>query len=200
MIWVPIGVRVGTNPRLTQFVQPVAQFLAAFPANVLFPVAVSAIVVFKLNPDIWLSPLMEEIEVKFRRSARQVESDFRDLVERIYVTMTARCRRRRHRRSALCRGASTGAGIDLLLPRVSANTMSGLIEAVAGKPYDGKADLPVIASALQMEVDDLFPVAEALQVLRFAEIEGGDIRLTNAGKQFAEAGVDDRKKLFQRQL
>jgi NitT/TauT family transport system permease protein len=58
VIWVPIGVIVGTRPRLTQFVQPVAQFLAAFPANVLFPVAVSAIVVFKLNPDIWLSPLM----------------------------------------------------------------------------------------------------------------------------------------------
>ena len=47
-----------------------------------------------------------------------------------------------------------------------------------------------------MEVDDLFPVAEALQLLRFADIEGGDIRLTDAGKQFAEAGVDDRKKLF----
>ena len=57
-IWVPIGVLVGTKPRLTQFVQPVAQFLAAFPANVLFPIAVSAIVAFKLNPDIWLSPLM----------------------------------------------------------------------------------------------------------------------------------------------
>ena len=58
VIWVPIGVFVGTRPRLTQFVQPIAQFLAAFPANVLFPVAVSAIVAFKLNPNIWLSPLM----------------------------------------------------------------------------------------------------------------------------------------------
>jgi NitT/TauT family transport system ATP-binding protein len=93
-----------------------------------------------------------------------------------------------------------GMGIEMVLPRVSANSLSGLIEAVAGAPYDGKADLPVIASALQMEVDDLFPVAEALQLLRFAEIEGGDIRLTDSGKQFAESGVDDRKKLFQRQL
>jgi NitT/TauT family transport system permease protein len=58
VIWVPIGVYVGTRPRLTQFVQPVAQFLAAFPANVLFPVAVSVIVAFKLSPNIWLSPLM----------------------------------------------------------------------------------------------------------------------------------------------
>ena len=91
-------------------------------------------------------------------------------------------------------------GIDMALPRASANLLAGLIETVAGAPYNGKADLPVIASALQMEVDDLFPVAEALQLLRFAEIEGGDIRLTDIGKQFAEAGTDDRKKLFQRQL
>ena len=91
-------------------------------------------------------------------------------------------------------------GIEMLLPRASANLLAGLIEAVAGAPYNGKADLPVIASALQMEVDDLFPVAESLQLLRFAEIEGGDIRLTDIGKQFAEAGTDDRKKLFQRQL
>ena len=46
------------RPRLARIVQPVAQFLAAFPANLLFPVAVSAIVAFGLNPDIWLSPLM----------------------------------------------------------------------------------------------------------------------------------------------
>jgi NitT/TauT family transport system permease protein len=58
IIWVPIGVWVGTRPRVANLVQPVAQFLAAFPANLLFPIAVSAIVAFKLNPNIWLSPLM----------------------------------------------------------------------------------------------------------------------------------------------
>jgi NitT/TauT family transport system permease protein len=58
VIWVPIGVIVGTRPRLAQLIQPVAQFLAAFPANVLFPVVVVAIVAFRLSPNIWLSPLM----------------------------------------------------------------------------------------------------------------------------------------------
>ncbi len=57
-IWTPVGVYVGMRPSLARFVQPVAQFLAAFPANLLFPVAVSAIVALRLNPDIWLSPLM----------------------------------------------------------------------------------------------------------------------------------------------
>ncbi|HZP75676.1 MAG TPA: ABC transporter permease subunit [Pseudolabrys sp.] len=58
IVWVPIGVMVGTRPRLAQIIQPVAQFLAAFPANVLFPVAVSLIVALHLSADVWLSPLM----------------------------------------------------------------------------------------------------------------------------------------------
>jgi len=58
LIWVPIGVEIGLRPRLAEKIQPVAQFLAAFPANLLFPVFVVAIVHFALNPDIWLSPLM----------------------------------------------------------------------------------------------------------------------------------------------
>ncbi|HZB93407.1 MAG TPA: ABC transporter permease subunit [Stellaceae bacterium] len=58
VIWVPIGVAIGLRPRLAEKVQPLAQFLAAFPANLLFPVFVVFIVHFHLNADIWLSPLM----------------------------------------------------------------------------------------------------------------------------------------------
>jgi NitT/TauT family transport system permease protein len=58
LVWVPIGVWVGLRPRAASIVQPIAQFLAAFPANLLFPIVVSAIVLWKLTPDIWLSPLM----------------------------------------------------------------------------------------------------------------------------------------------
>jgi len=57
-VWTPIGIYVGLRPQLTRMVQPVAQFLAAFPANLLFPVVVSLIVMWNLNPNIWLSPLM----------------------------------------------------------------------------------------------------------------------------------------------
>ena len=58
LIWVPIGVWVGLRPRVVAVVQPVAQFMAAFPAQLLFPFVVSFIVRWKLTPDIWLSPLM----------------------------------------------------------------------------------------------------------------------------------------------
>lgn len=58
LVWVPVGVWVGLRPRWAATLQPVTQFLAAFPANLLFPVAVAMIVRFDLHPDIWLSPLM----------------------------------------------------------------------------------------------------------------------------------------------
>ena len=58
IVWVPIGIWVGMRPRAAQIVQPIAQFMAAFPANLLFPIAVYGIVEWKLNPDIYLSPLM----------------------------------------------------------------------------------------------------------------------------------------------
>jgi NitT/TauT family transport system permease protein len=58
LIWVPIGVQVGLRPHLAEKIQPLAQFLAAFPANLLFPVFVVVIVRFELNPGIWLSPLI----------------------------------------------------------------------------------------------------------------------------------------------
>ncbi|MGA8551487.1 MAG: ABC transporter permease subunit [Stellaceae bacterium] len=58
LIWVPIGVGIGLRPTLADRVQPIVQFLAAFPANLFFPVAVVLILRYRLNPEIWLSPLM----------------------------------------------------------------------------------------------------------------------------------------------
>ena len=58
LIWIPIGVRIGLDPKLASRAQAIIQFLAAFPANLMFPVAVVVVVRFHLNPDIWLSPLM----------------------------------------------------------------------------------------------------------------------------------------------
>jgi len=58
IIWVPIGVMIGLRVRVAQFVQPILQFLAAFPANLLYPIFVIAIIRYHLNVNIWTSPLM----------------------------------------------------------------------------------------------------------------------------------------------
>jgi NitT/TauT family transport system ATP-binding protein len=152
------------------------------------------IVLFSRNP----GHIVSEIKVDLPQPRNRLDVRFRDLVEDVYVAMTSQPSDTSRRGGTMGRAPTIGAGT--ILPRVSANLISGLIETVAGAPYHGKADLPVIAGALQMEIDDLFPVAEVLQMLRFAEIGDGDIRLTAAGIQFADAGLDDRKKFAQRQL
>src|SRR5437016_1003316 len=138
-----------------------------------------------------------EIPVDLPQPRHALDPRFRALVDRVYVEMTAKPRGERV-------GPRTerfpGTGIGTTLTHVSSNVLAGLMQAVSEPPYDGQADLPAIAQALHMEVDDLFPAAEALQLLRLAEVEGGDIRLTEAGLQFARDDTDDRKKLFARHL
>src|SRR5580698_7756661 len=148
------------------------------------------ILLFSTNP----GRIISEIGVELKQPRNRLDAQFRDLVEKIYVAMTARSP------TPLQIGTAPVITINTVLPRVSANLLSGLIETLAAAPFNGKADLPVLADELHLELDELFPVSESLQLLHFAEIEGGDIKLTDVGKQFAEFGMDDRKKLFQRQL
>lgn len=58
LIWIPVGVWIGLNPRLTRWVQPFIQFLAAFPCNLLYPFFTIGIITLHLNPTIWTAPLM----------------------------------------------------------------------------------------------------------------------------------------------
>jgi NitT/TauT family transport system ATP-binding protein len=138
-----------------------------------------------------------EIPIDLPQPRHAQDPRFRALIERVYVEMTAKPRGERVGPKSE-RFAGTGIGTTLI--HVSSNVLAGLMEAVAEPPNNGKADLPVIAEEGRLEVDDLFPAAEALQMLRFAEVEGGDIRLTEAGLQFTRDDTDDRKKLFARHL
>ena len=91
-------------------------------------------------------------------------------------------------------------GIGMALTHISTNTLAGMMESLSQPPYSGKAELPTLASELQLEADELLPIAETLQLMRFAEIEGRMIRLTPAGKRYAVAEVDARKQLFAQHL
>src|SRR5215469_12728457 len=144
------------------------------------------ILVFSSNP----GRILAEIKVELPQPRNRLEPNFRALVDDIYARMTARPSGKPKE------GLFAGTGISMVLPRVSPNRQAGLIELVAAEPYNGRADLPAIAGDFLMEVDDLFPVAETLQLLRFAEVEHGDIRLTEAGKRFARAEIDERKRTF----
>jgi NitT/TauT family transport system ATP-binding protein len=145
------------------------------------------IIVLSSNP----GRIAAEIDVSMQHPRNRLDPEFRQLVDRIYALMT-----RRAEMAKAVPGAFPGLGLGMSLPTVSTNTLAGMIEEVAAEPYNGKADLPALADSLQLEIDDLFPVAETLQLLRFAELAEGDIKLTPAGRRFAELGVDQRKRLF----
>ena len=151
------------------------------------------ILVFGSNP----GRILSEIKVTLPQPRNRLDPSFRELIERIYVEMTARPK------GGTAGGRQErfpGLGIGSVLPQVSSNLLAGLMEAVAAAPFNGKADLPEIASGLQMEIDELFPVAETLQMLRFAELEGGDLKLTEDGLAFAHSTIDERKRIFSRHL
>ena len=82
------------------------------------------------------------------------------------------------------------------LQRVSTNLLSGLAETLSAPPYGGRADLPALAGSLQLELDDLLPMGETLQLLGLGVLEEGDVRLTETGRRFVEADTDDRKAIF----
>jgi NitT/TauT family transport system ATP-binding protein len=133
-----------------------------------------------------------ELKVTLKHPRSRLDPEFRQLVDKIYALMTQRSDSKEKNRD----GNFPGLGFGMILPRVSTNSFAGLLEALAAAPYLGKAELPELAGTLQLEIDQLFPVAETLQLLRFAEVDSGEIRLTPAGRKFAEAAVDARKKMF----
>src|SRR5579863_8420986 len=145
------------------------------------------ILVFSSNP----GRVIAEIKVSLVHPRDRLDPEFRQLVDKIYALMTQRSESKPSGRES----ALPGTGLAMALPRVSTNSLAGLLEELAAPPYNGRADLPHLADSLQLEIDELFPLAETLQLLRFAELEEGDIKLTAAGKRFADAEVDQRKKM-----
>ncbi len=142
------------------------------------------ILVFSSNP----GRVASELRVPFAHPRKRLDPAFRKLVDDIYALMT--------RRAPAAAPVRQTDPIAMPLQSVSTNLLAGLIEAVAAAPYYGKADLPALAAALQLEADELLPMGEALQTLRLGELADGDMRLSETGRQFANADTDTRKTIF----
>jgi NitT/TauT family transport system ATP-binding protein len=142
------------------------------------------VLVFSSNP----GRVAHELRVPFPHPRNRLEPAFRQMVDDIYALMT--------RRTVVHEPRRWVVPADTALQPVSSNLLSGLLETLCAPPYNGRADLPPLAAVLQLETDELFPITEALQLLRFAEVEEGDIRLTAIGRQFVNADTDGRKRLF----
>ncbi|MGC1407986.1 MAG: nitrate/sulfonate/bicarbonate ABC transporter ATP-binding protein [Acetobacteraceae bacterium] len=144
------------------------------------------ILVFASNP----GRVANELRVPFPHPRNRLDPAFRQIVDDIYGLMT--------RRPMPSVRAVTPPLADIAMPlqRVGTNQMAGLMEALAGPPYNGRADLPALAAVLQYEVDELLPLGETLQLLHFAVLEEGDVHLTEEGGRFVAAETEERKSLF----
>ena len=130
-----------------------------------------------------------DLPVSLSQPRNPEDPAFRDLVDRIYTLMTTGATdksKQAHRNRQI--------GLGYRLPDVEPSELSGLIETM--RVFENKIDLPELAEELMMNVDDLFPILETLEILGFAQVLDGDIHLTELGKQFSEADLQERKQLF----
>ena len=153
------------------------------------------IIIFAANP----GRIAHEIPVDFPHPRDRAAPAFRALVDDIYVRMT-NPHDAKLKAEQPAHDTAAGAGVRMGLESVSTNLLAGLMEELAGPPFQGRADLPELADDLQLEIDELFPLAESLQLLRFAEVAHGDIVLSEQGRRFVDSDSDARKRLFGQQL
>ncbi len=149
------------------------------------------ILVFSSNP----GRVASELTVPFPHPRNRLDPAFRQMVDDIYALMTRRVPVPTHT-AATAATPAPDAMYTMALQPVSTNLLAGLIETLAAPPYNGRADLPALANALQLEADELLPMGEALQLLGLGVLEDGDLRLTEHGRAFADADTDTRKQIF----
>ena len=147
------------------------------------------ILMFATNPGF----IKAEIPVNLRHPRNDQDAGFRQVVEDVYKAMTTAVG---DQKPVGIKYRSIGKGYRL--PMVEISELTGFLESMAAPEYEGKQrlDLPELAEELHLDVDDLFPITEALEILRFAHVVEGDIELSEAGRQFAQADILDKKKIF----
>lgn len=146
------------------------------------------ILVFSNNPGF----VRTEIKVDLPHPRNDQDPKFRKLVDDVYTQMTTPTGAKLP--SGQVRFKTIGLGYRL--PKVEVSEITGFIEELASPEYAETIDLPELGEALHLEIDDLFPITEILEILRFARVSEGDIELTAAGKSLAEADILERKTIF----
>lgn len=138
--------------------------------------------------------IVAEINVPLPQPRNRLDAAFQAIVNDIYAILTARLT------ESLGAGEQTHGGMAMRLPDVSSHQIDELIDALATPANEGRAELAQIAGTLMLRLNELFPIAAALHILEFAELQGGAIKLTAAGRVFAQSNDDERKRLFREHL
>ncbi len=148
------------------------------------------ILVLSSNP----GRIAAEIQVPLVHPRNRLDPEFHAIVDEFYSILTSRTA------ESIKAQTQIHGGRVQPLPAVGANSVAGLIETLASPPYEGQSDLAQLGRSLSVGVQNLYEIAEALHILEFAELKEGTIKLTAAGRVFAQSGTDERKRLFREHL
>jgi NitT/TauT family transport system ATP-binding protein len=152
------------------------------------------IIVFTSDP----GTIRAELKVNLEHPRNEHTDAFRKVVDQIYTLMTTRPQDEKSlvKRAVIYKKI----GLGYRLPDVDVAELSGLLETLDAPEHQGRMDLPDVANYLNLNIDDLFPITEVLEILGFALVSQGDIELTKSGKLFANADILERKKIFAHHL
>lgn len=143
------------------------------------------IIVFNSNP----GSIRGELKVTLQHPRSDLDPRFRNQVDRVYTLMTTQTQAEQSE-------GNTQLDIGYRLPDASVAEVTGLLETLNAPENNGKMDLPDVADTLMLDIDELFPLTELLEILHFAKVSKGDITITETGKAFVEADILERKKIF----
>jgi NitT/TauT family transport system ATP-binding protein len=145
------------------------------------------IIIFNSNP----GSIRADLKVPLHHPRSDLDPRFRNQVDRVYMLMTA-----------VPKTGEERPRIDLgyRLPEASVAEITGLLETLNTPENNGTMDLPDVADTLMLDIDELFPLTEILEILQFATVSKGDITITETGKAFVESDIQARKKIFSAQL
>jgi NitT/TauT family transport system ATP-binding protein len=150
------------------------------------------IIVFGSDPGC----IQAEIQISLPHQRDWTSPAFRRIVDEVYTLLTTVRGREAGRRGSRADTLS----LQYRLPDASIQQLVGLLEVLTVDPFNGRADLPHLADSEHLTTDDLVVLAEALQLLGFAQVGGGDIEITVVGRSFADADMLRRKQIFAEQL
>ena len=133
--------------------------------------------------------VVAELNVSLRHPRHHKDTAFQAIVDRVYALVAGKTEP-----EAAVLGAAPGTGQAAKLPAASINRMAGLLEKI--NEEGGQNDLYRLTEELKLELDDVLPIVEAAEIMSFATVDQGDIKITPLGQAFAEASILTRKEIL----
>jgi len=135
--------------------------------------------------------IRNEFKIDLPRPRNADSAEVRALIDEVYALMTMRPAQE---------PAAPAEHLNYRLPETDISRIEGILDLLAGAPFNGRADLPQLAEEAELPDEELFPTYEALGLLGLAQVEKGDIALTPLGRRYVQAEQSMRQSIFRQQL